>query len=121
MLPARAAQVVPRATGRLYSRPWALIAKTCADTDCHGGKERPSLTNTNPTTLYNTLKNTTVRQCGSDHLATPNDPANSALLELVQHQCGNFVMPDGCMTNPCISAADIATITTWIQAGAPAP
>jgi hypothetical protein len=43
------------------------------------------------------------------------------LLELVQHQCGTFVMPDGCTTNPCISAADIATITAWIQAGAPAP
>jgi hypothetical protein len=105
----------------LFTPVGALINTTCAKADCHGGKERPSLTNTNPTTLYNTLKSTSVRQCGSDRLATPNDPANSALLELVQHQCGTFVMPDGCMTNPCISAADIATITQWIQAGAPAP
>ena len=105
----------------LFTPVGVLINKTCATADCHGGKERPSLSNTNPTTLYNTLKSTSVRQCGSDRLATPNDPANSALLELVQHQCGTFVMPDGCMMNPCISTADIATITAWIQAGAPAP
>jgi hypothetical protein len=105
----------------LFAPVGALVQTTCADADCHGGKERPSLLNTNPATLYNTLINTAVRQCGSDRLATANDPANSALLELVQHQCGAFVMPEGCMANPCIDADAIATITAWIQAGAPAP
>jgi len=105
----------------LFTPVGTLIQMTCATAACHGGRQRPSLSDTNPTTLYNTLKSTAVRQCGSDRLATPNDPANSALLELVQQQCGTFVMPAGCNTNPCISASDIATITAWIQAGAPAP
>ena len=104
-----------------FAEVGAFIQKTCADAKCHGGKERPSLLNTTPSTLYNTLKTTTVRQCGSDHLATPGDTANSALLELVQHQCGMFVMPDGCTTNPCIDAASLTLLTTWIQQGAPGP
>jgi hypothetical protein len=69
--------------------------------------------------LYATLTKTSVRQCGSDDLVVPGDTANSALLELLNHKCGTFVMPEGCKTTPCFSSADMATITAWIQAGAP--
>ena len=99
----------------------AIVQATCGATNCHGRRERPTLTNANLTTLYTTLTGTAVQQCGSDHLAKANDKANSALLELVQHQCGTFVMPDGCTDNPCIDAASLATITAWIDAGAPGP
>jgi hypothetical protein len=104
-----------------FSQVAAIIQAQCGKSTCHGGRENPNLTNTNLTTLYNTLTGTTVRQCGSDHLVTKNDTANSALLELPQGQCGNFIMPQGCTKTPCLQAADLTTITNWINAGAPGP
>lgn len=99
----------------------AIFQAQCGKSSCHGGRQNPNLSSSNLTTLYSNLTNTAVRQCGSDHLVTKNDPANSAVLELAQHQCGSFVMPDGCTSNPCLSAADMTTLTNWITAGAPGP
>src|SRR5262245_17036813 len=88
-----------------------LIVEVCADATCHGGRERPSLTATN---LYTTLTNTAVRQCGNDRLVTPGDTANSAILELVNGQCGNLLMPENCMEAPCLGPAEQMIISSWI-------
>ncbi len=84
----------------------AIVQRDCVS--CHG-----SFAN------YNTLTTHAVSRCGGDTLAKANDPANSAFLELVQGQCGGFLMPRGCTKAPCISATDMQTFTSWIAAGAP--
>lgn len=104
-----------------FSQVAAIVQAQCGKSTCHGGRQTPSLTSSNLTTLYNTLTSTTVRQCGSDHLVTKNDTANSALLELPQGTCSNFIMPQGCTKTPCLASADMTTITNWINAGAPGP
>jgi hypothetical protein len=104
-----------------FTQVAAIIQTQCGASSCHGGKENPKLTNTNLSTLYTTLTSTTVRQCGSDHLVTKNDTANSALLELPQGQCTNFLMPQTCTKAPCLQQADLTTISNWIAAGAPGP
>jgi hypothetical protein len=68
---------------------------------------------------YATFTTHSVGQCGGDVLAKANDPANSGFLELVQGQCGAFLMPRGCSTAPCIPQSEIDTVTSWIRAGAP--
>ena len=93
-----------------------LITQACAEATCHGGRRNPNL---GTASLYTTLTTTTVRECGSDRLVTPRDPANSAILELVQGQCGELWMPEGCDTLPCIDAESIKLLTDWINAGAP--
>ena len=100
-----------------FAQVAAIVDQSCGASTCHGGRENPPLTN--DANLYNTLISDTVRQCGNNALVTPNNPGASALLMLVNGQCGNLIMPEGCQQTPCLSAADIATITAWINAGAP--
>jgi hypothetical protein len=93
--------------GATYTQVKAIIQSRCAS--CHSNFNS-----------YNGLTTFSVGQCGSDKLATPNDPTRSAFLQLVQGQgCGGFLMPRGCSSAPCISATDIQTFTSWINAGAP--
>jgi len=99
-----------------FSAVSGIVTRMCAASNCHGGRRNPNLSAAN---LYTTLMNTAVRQCGSDRLVTPRDTANSAILELVNGRCGNFIMPDGCDVLPCLEAADMKTISDWISAGAP--
>jgi hypothetical protein len=94
----------------------AIITRSCAAATCHGGRRNPNLSATN---LYTTLTSTAVRECGNDRLVTPGDTANSAVLQLVNGQCGNFLMPATCDVAPCLAAADTKTISDWIAAGAP--
>jgi hypothetical protein len=98
-----------------------IVGTQCGTSTCHGGRQNPSLSSSNLTTLYSTLTNTAVSQCGGDHLVTKSDTANSALLELPQHQCNGLVMPQGCTANPCFAQANLDTISSWIKAGAPGP
>ena len=93
-----------------------IIVRTCATAMCHGGRRNPNLSAAN---LYTTLTGTAVRQCGNDRMVTARDTANSALLEVVNGQCGNLVMPEGCDTLPCIGTDEITIISNWILAGAP--
>ena len=93
--------------GATYTQVKAIVQQRC--TPCHRGFE-----------TYSSLTTHSVSRCGGDPLAKPNDPANSAWLELVQGQnCGGFLMPRGCRTTPCLSATEIQTFTSWINAGAP--
>ena len=103
--------------GVTFAQVAAIVDQSCGAATCHGGRENPPLTN--DANLYNTLLSDTVRQCGNNALITPNNAATSALLMLVNGQCGNLIMPEGCQNTPCWSAADIATVTAWINAGAP--
>jgi hypothetical protein len=52
---------------------------------------------------------------------TPNDPDNSALVGVTEGTCTTR-MPRGCPTGrPCLGAAEIQTLRSWIAAGAPGP
>jgi hypothetical protein len=102
-----------------FSQIVTIIKSDCSS--CHTNAEAPNLSTANPTTLYNTLTTVTVRQCGGNKLVTANDPSKSALLMLATGQCGTFRMPVTCTTNMCFSAANQATITSWIQSGAKNP
>ena len=92
--------------GATFSQVRAIVQRNCGN--CHGGFSN-----------YSTLTSHRASPCGGDVLATANDPANSAFLELVQGHCGSFLMPRGCRSAPCISSSDIQTFTSWINAGAP--
>ena len=70
-------------------------------------------------TLYGILTTKVVMPCNNNILVVPNDPANSALLKLPTWQCTDFVMPMGCIDDPCLTQAELDTIRTWILAGAP--
>jgi len=93
--------------GATFTQVKAILTSRC--TRCHS-----SFGN------YSTFTTHAVSRCGGDKLATPNDTANSAFLELVtgQGSCGGYKMPRGCSTSPCIPAAEIDTVTSWINAGA---
>jgi hypothetical protein len=92
--------------GPKFSQISSIVQRSCAS--CHRSF-----------TAYATLTTHAVSRCGNDMLAKPNDPANSAFLELVLGQCGGYLMPRGCAKAPCIAQADIDTFTAWINAGAP--
>ncbi len=92
----------------------SIIQANCSI--CHGNRQ-PRLTNN--ANLYETLTSTTVKECGNNPLVKPDDPANSALLMLPNWECDDLVMPQGCIAALCITDAELATITAWIDAGAP--
>jgi hypothetical protein len=88
-----------------FSQVSTIVSRTCGG--CHSSFRN-----------YNSLTTHSVSRCGGDTLIKANDPANSAILELVQGMCGSFLMPRGCSRAPCIPTADIQTITTWVNEGA---
>ncbi len=103
----------------------SVVGMRCGLAGCHGtGAQKPALANNS--SLYNTLKTFTVKECGGKALVVPSDATNSSLIKLMKWQCtdasnGPFVMPQGCIDDPCLSAQEIATLTGWIAAGAPGP
>jgi hypothetical protein len=94
-----------------------IIGSNCAG--CHVD-QRPDLTTTG-TALYSTLMSTVVKQCGNHKLVVPNDPTNSAVIELVTNQCNGFFMPTSCSDPVCLVPDEFAKLTTWISLGAKAP
>jgi hypothetical protein len=71
--------------------------------------------------LYDTLTgpNTVIAGCDYTKLVEAGDPSNSALVRLMNKKCGTFIMPPSCNQSTCLSAADLKTLTDWVQAGAP--
>ena len=61
--------------------------------------------------------------CTSRTLIEPGDVAMSVIAQVITASlsgCTNARMPDECPSmRPCLTAAQIATITSWITAGAP--
>jgi hypothetical protein len=104
--------------GVKYSDFAFTLLLTCATASCHTPNYiKPDLSDTNHD-LYTVLTTTMVSRCGGAPLVKPGDAANSAMVKLVQHQCGAFVMPQGCTDPVCISDTDLNSITSWINAGA---
>jgi hypothetical protein len=104
-----------------YEEVVDIVNRSCAQGVCHipveyGGID-PNMTNLEGE-LYGNLTSRLVSQCGDMALVTPGEPENSAIVQLPQHNCGEFVMPDGCLDFPCIPQVDIDALTAWIRAGA---
>jgi hypothetical protein len=93
-----------------------IIGNNCAA--CHID-QRPDLTTTG-TALHSTLLSTVVKQCGNHKLVVPNDPTNSAVIELVTKKCNEFIMPTSCTDPVCLVPAEFAKLTSWISLGAKA-
>ena len=65
----------------------------------------------------------TMAACTSRKLIVANDVTNSVIAQVIMAAvtgCTNARMPDECPSKrACLTAAQIATITNWIIAGAP--
>lgn len=102
-----------------------IMAMECGKPLCHGGAAPAQMLNfTDMTTLYTTLTTKVVAECSGEKLVVPGDPNSSALLKLPNWDCndpvaGPFVMPQGCIDDPCLPDQEIATFRAWIAAGAP--
>jgi hypothetical protein len=96
----------------------AYLSGYCAtSTACHGtGASRVVLRGT---ALYGTLTSKTVAKCSGEALVVPNDPAASALYDVLTGGCGKFFMPPACTSAPCGTADNIKLVETWIKSGAP--
>jgi hypothetical protein len=68
--------------------------------------------------LYERLTSYRVEHCNGIMLVQPGEPDNSAMLKVVTHGCGDFIMPPLC-EDPCMDPATYASIAAWIKAGAP--
>jgi len=97
-----------------------IMQENCGFPACHGGgPDGQDLIFVNPATLYTNLTTKVVMACNNNILVVPGDPNNSALLKLPTWQCTDFVMPQGCIEDPCLKETELASIRAWITAGAP--
>jgi len=105
-----------------------ILGASCGTGTCHDGGEHTDLRNN--TGLYGRIVNgmpsgsKTMSSCTSRTLIEPNDVASSVIAQAVMASvsgCTNARMPDDCPTTnrPCLTATQISTITSWINAGAP--
>ncbi|HYQ41652.1 MAG TPA: hypothetical protein VER11_06785 [Polyangiaceae bacterium] len=102
-----------------FTQVGMVLAKNCGIKGCHADKQAPHFVP--DAMLYATLTgpNTVIASCGYTKLVEAGDPAKSALVRLMNRQCDGFTMPPSCNKTPCISTADLKTLSDWIQAGAP--
>jgi hypothetical protein len=100
----------------------------CSAAPCHGvnGMAPPDdpleLPPTDDQQLYTNLTSYTSKACGNTKLVTPGNPAQSALLTILQGPCGMTPrMPYMCTEQDgnCIPADYIAALEQWIANGAP--
>ncbi|HSC89754.1 MAG TPA: hypothetical protein VLC09_20885 [Polyangiaceae bacterium] len=103
--------------GPSYEGVALSIERSCATQSCHGAEEEPHIANDG--TLPAFLLGTLVEECAGLPLVTPGQPESSALLKLVNRDCGELFMPENCTRDPCLPDDTIATWTEWILAGAP--
>ena len=108
--------------------PVAMILGTsCGTGTCHMGGAHSDLRNT--TGLYARVvgAKSLGAMCNTKTLVVPNDTANSAISQVINAAftgCTTARMPNMCSAtsaNPraCLTTAQIATIDSWIMAGAP--
>jgi hypothetical protein len=97
-----------------------IMSNNCGLSACHGGGlDGQDLVFTNLSTLHGILMTKVVKECNSSVLVVPNNPAASALLMLPTWKCNDFVMPNGCIEDPCLRQDELDAITNWIASGAP--
>ncbi len=105
-----------------------ILGTSCGTGDCHNGTEHSDLRNN--TGLHGRIVNANpsgsrvMSSCTSRMLIVPNNVGTSVIAQAVMASvsgCTNARMPDDCPTTnrPCLTAAQINTITSWINAGAP--
>jgi len=108
------------ALGPTFASVAEIMRQNCGAPSCHGGgPEGQDIVFVDTTTLYDLLMTKVVMECGGTALVKPGDPVNSALLKLPSWQCGDLVMPKGCIDDPCLTAPEMEAIRSWIVAGAP--
>jgi hypothetical protein len=97
----------------------SILGKNCGIKGCHADKQSPHFVP--GAMLYATLTgpNTVLAECGYTKLVQAGDPANSALVRLMNRKCDSFTMPPSCNKTTCLAPADLKTLSDWIQAGAP--
>ena len=110
-----------------FTQVAALLGTSCGTSTCHDGTDHVNLHN--DAGLYARIVNAsptgakTMAQCTSRKLIVPNDVTNSVIAQVITAKltgCTNARMPDECPNmRPCLTTAQIATITSWITAGAP--
>jgi len=95
-----------------------IFGKNCGIAGCHADKQSPHFSA--DAMLYATLTaGTVLAECDYNKMIEPGDPSKSALVQLMNRKCGTFTMPPSCNKTTCLSAADLQTLTDWVQAGAP--
>ena len=100
-----------------FTQVSAIFGKNCGIAGCHADKQSPRLAADSK--LYATLTaGTVLAECDYTKLIEPGDPAKSALVRLMNRQCGSFTMPPSCSKTPCLPSADLKLLSDWIQAGA---
>lgn len=67
--------------------------------------------------LYTLLTTFTVAKCADSPLIVPSNTAESAILKVVGHGCGEFYMPPD--TYEPFTEEELTTLTAWVEAGAP--
>ncbi len=110
-----------------FAQVATILGNSCGTGTCHDGQEHVDLRNN--AGLYNRIVNAspdgsrTMAACTSRTLIEPGDVAMSVIAQTIMASvsgCTNARMPDECPSmRPCLTAAQIATITSWITAGAP--
>ena len=104
-----------------------ILGTSCGTGDCHNGSQHSDLRNN--TGLYSRIVNANpsgsrvMSSCTSRMLIVPNNVGTSVIAQAVMASvsgCTNARMPDECPSmRTCLTAAQISTITSWINAGAP--
>jgi hypothetical protein len=100
---------------------------SCGTGQCHNGQQHVDLRNNSG--LYDRIVGAspngsmTMSACRTRTLVVPGDVAGSVLAQVIMAAvtgCTDERMPYECPAErPCLTNAQIATITSWITAGAP--
>lgn len=114
-----------------FAQVTTIINSSCATGMCHNATSGQLNFKTPSPDLYTVLTTaipSSVAHCKGTTLVVPSNAAGSFLASVVKAKatCKNngadesiARMPDNCNGNSCLSTAQIATISDWINAGAP--
>ena len=110
-----------------FAQVATILGASCGTGDCHDGTEHVDLRNN--AGLYARIVDAsptgsrTMSACTSRTLIVPGNTSMSVIAQAIMMSvsgCTNARMPDECPSmRPCLTAAQISTITSWINAGAP--
>lgn len=98
-----------------------ILLSSCVLVSCHSPLYNlPNLSNyDSEAMLHERLLSYQVKNCNDANFVKPGEPENSAVLKVVNHGCGDFIMPPLC-EDPCLDPVSFASLEAWIKAGAPA-
>ncbi|HEX2658026.1 MAG TPA: hypothetical protein VHU40_07125 [Polyangia bacterium] len=105
-----------------FAQMKVVIGFYCGGTGCHNAGQAPDLFPKDDATLYKTLTEYKVKDCGNRVLVKPCAPEESAFYRV---QSGSMTcdpvprMPFGCGVGSCTSDDDLEDVRQWIAKGAP--